>query len=50
MAVISSYFAFTTLSTVGLGDLKPVNNHEYILMCFVFIFGVLVFSYIKMQF
>ena len=39
MAIISSYFAFTTLSTVGLGDLTPVNNDEYILMCVVFILG-----------
>ena len=50
MAIISSYFAFTTLSTVGLGDLVPINNDEYIFMCVNFLFGVLCFSYIKTQF
>ena len=49
-AILNSYFAFTTLSTVGLGDLHPTNNDEYLLMCIVFIVGVLCFSYIKDQF
>ena len=47
MTILCAYFAFTTLSTLGLGDLLPLNNNEYLAMIFIFLFGILVFSYIK---
>ena len=50
MSILCSYFAFTTLSTTGLGDLTPQNNSEYILMIFIFLFGVLVFSMVSERF
>ena len=40
------YFAFTTLTTVGFGDLRPYSNLERIITAFVLLFGVLIFSYI----
>lgn len=41
-----TYFAFTSLSTVGFGDFNPKNNYERILCAFMLLFGVAVFSYI----
>jgi hypothetical protein len=40
------YFAFTTLSTIGLGDLHPVSNTERLVGSFVILIGVAMFSYI----
>jgi len=40
------YFAFTSLSTVGLGDLNPRSDFERIFMAFMLLFGVAIFSYI----
>jgi len=36
-----TYFAFTTLSTVGLGDFHPKQNSERILCSFIMLFGVM---------
>lgn len=42
----SSYFAFTSLSTVGFGDMYPKSSLER-LMCAIILFaGVIVFTYI----
>ena len=44
--LISMYFAFTTLSTIGLGDYHPVSNTERLVGSFVILIGVAMFSYI----
>ena len=44
------YWAFTTLSTVGLGDYYPMSNYERALSAFGFLMGVAVFSYIMGNF
>ena len=41
-----SYFAFTSLSTVGFGDFYPVSDFERMVWAFVMLFGVAIFSYI----
>jgi len=48
--IITSYFVLTTLSTVGYGDLKPLNNWEKILGIFLIIIGIAFFSYIMQNF
>tara|TARA_B110001450_G_C17380459_1_gene383465 strand:- start:452 stop:586 length:135 start_codon:yes stop_codon:yes gene_type:complete len=40
------YFTFTSLSTVGFGDLNPRSNSERILTAVILLFGVAIFSYI----
>ncbi len=44
------YFAFTSLSTVGFGDLNPRSDFERIFIAFMLMFGVAIFSYIMGQF
>ena len=44
-AIASSYFAFTSLSTVGFGDLHPQNEIECFFCAFILLFGVAIFSY-----
>ena len=44
--LVSTYFAFTTLATVGFGDYYPVRPVERFLFTIVFIGGVSMFSYI----
>ena len=48
--MISIYFAFTTLSTVGFGDYHPITNFERLLCASIMLNGVLIFSYIMNQF
>ena len=43
--LINTYFAFTTLSTIGLGDYYPVSDIERLVGSFVLLFGVALFSY-----
>lgn len=45
--LIMYYFIVTTLSTVGLGDYRPISNFERIEIIPYFLFGYLVFSYIN---
>ena len=45
-AVVSCYFALTTLSTVGYGDLYPKAKTEMIVAVIVMLLGVAFFSYI----
>ena len=40
------YYAFTTLTTVGFGDLRPYSNLESIFGAIILFGGVLIFSYI----
>ena len=40
------YFAFTSLSTVGFGDLRPESDFERLLGSAILLVGVAVFSYI----
>ena len=39
--VALTYFAFTTLSTVGLGDYHPKSNDERIMCAFIMLFGAM---------
>ena len=39
-----SYFALTTLTTIGFGDLHPISDSEKVLMVLGFIGGVGVFT------
>lgn len=39
-----TYYAFTTLSTVGLGDFHPKSNKERILCSFIMLFGAIATS------
>ena len=43
------YFAVTSLSTVGFGDYYPITDEERILISFILLFGVMIFSYIMNQ-
>ena len=43
--LITVYFTFTSLSTVGFGDYYPVNNQERIFGSFFMLFGVAICSY-----
>jgi len=44
------YYGLTSLSTVGLGDLHPRSNAERLLVAFLLIGGVAIFSYIMGNF
>jgi hypothetical protein len=44
--LISTYYAFTTLSTIGLGDFYPVSNTERLVSSFLMLGGVATFSFI----
>ena len=46
LATIGTYYALTTLSTTGFGDLYPITNVERIVCLIMFSLGVVVFSYI----
>ena len=40
------YYGLTTLSTIGFGDYAPKSVDEKLIIAFVMLFGVVVFSYI----
>ena len=42
----SMYWATVTCTTVGYGDILPMNGYEMIWGMFIIVFGVAVFSYI----
>lgn len=48
--VIATYFAFTSLSTVGFGDYHPRGDIERIGCAIILLFGVAIFSYIMSTF
>eukprot|EP00941_MAST-03F_sp_MAST-3F-sp1_P003998 g3998.t1 len=43
--LVSLYWAFTTMTTVGYGDIGPVSASERILAMFMFVIGVTIFGY-----
>ena len=45
MAITCTYYAFTSLSTVGFGDYHPRADEERLLIAFILLFGVAIFSY-----
>ena len=44
--VTLTYFMFTSLSTVGLGDYHPRSNIERLIGALLLLFGVAITSYI----
>jgi len=50
MVIISLYFALTTLSTVGYGDITPISRNEQLTAVIVMLCGVAFFSYIMGNF
>ena len=44
--IIAMYYALTSLSTTGFGDLYPRNNLERFLCSFMLLGGVTIFSYV----
>ena len=42
--ILGTYFAFTTLSTVGFGDLYPKSNQERVFCALILLTGVGIFS------
>ena len=48
--VTSAYFAITTLSTVGYGDMYPISEMEKVVVVLVMLSGVAFFSYIMGNF
>lgn len=42
--IVLDYFTFTTLSTVGFGDYNPKSNIERLILAFLMLFGVAIFS------
>ena len=48
--LIVTYFAFTSLSTVGFGDYNPRSDIERFITAFILLFGVAIFSYIMGKF
>ena len=50
LAIVSMYFAFTSLSTVGFGDFTPRSDYERVLGAIMLLFGVLIFTFIMGKF
>ena len=48
--LIVTYFAFTTLSTVGFGDYHPRSDSERAVCAIILLVGVAIFSYIMGNF
>jgi hypothetical protein len=48
--IIACYFALTTLSTVGYGDMYPISTREMICCIFVMMVGIVFFSHIMGSF
>ena len=49
-AIAVTYFAFTSLSTVGFGDIYPISDYERLVTAFILLFGVAIFSYVMGNF
>jgi len=49
-AMLLTYYSFTTLSTVGLGDYHPKNSNERVFIAFVMLFGVMITTYLLERF
>lgn len=48
--IVLIYFSFTSLTTVGFGDLHPHSDLERLFTAFGLLFGVSIFSYIMSEF
>ena len=48
--LISLYYSFTSLSTVGFGDFHPRSNVERLFCSVILVGGVIIFSYIMGEF
>ena len=48
--LISMYYSFTSLSTVGFGDFYAQDNCERLVCAVILLFGVAIFSYIMGKF
>ena len=45
-----TYFAFTTVSTVGLGDFHPKNSFERVVCSLIMLFGAMITSFLVESF
>lgn len=45
-SIAMQYYALTTLSTVGFGDYHPKSNLERLIICTIFLGGLIIFSLI----
>jgi hypothetical protein len=43
--VDSLYFAVTTMSSVGYGDITPISNQSKMITCIFIVFGIILLSY-----
>ena len=50
MIILSLYYAFTSLSTVGFGDFHPRSDAERLTCALILLLGVACFSYIMGNF
>lgn len=50
IAITMTYWGFTTLATIGLGDYYPISDSERLMGCVLFLFGVLIFSVVNGNF
>lgn len=48
--LVGVYYMFTTLSTVGFGDMSPQTSHEMIVCAIIMFFGVAIFALVMSQF
>jgi hypothetical protein len=48
--IVNTYFAFTSLSTVGFGDYHPISNIERLFTAFMLMCGVACFSFVMGNF
>jgi hypothetical protein len=48
--IITCYYSFTTLSTVGFGDYYPISDGERLTCAFMMFLGVAVLSFIADNF
>ena len=46
ISITTTYFALTTLSSVGFGDFHPISSFERLFMVLIFLLGVNIFSYL----
>lgn len=50
MVITIMYYSFTTLTTIGFGDITPVSDSERFIAAFIMLFGVAIFSLIMSEF
>ena len=43
--ITSAYYSITTLTTVGYGDISPINNYEKVVASIGMILGSAIFAY-----